>query len=191
MKSELFNPQKEVNLPKKIETPLNSEEGLAKLENWLKNILSPDEAEQCIFVLRSMADMILVNQCQKATKEFGTRLAEKFGDEESFFEISPSTTFSDIRSLGHLSKVHYRGDYHSVSLLEFHPIDKKEFSIIFDLSYGKIAGEGRTENIQAIYLPGDRAASLKVLKDNYGGSWEASYEFDKNKGCFVFIDDNK
>ncbi len=191
MKTEFFDQQREINLPRQIEIPLNSEDGLARLENWLKEIISEDEAEQCVFVLRSMVDMDFVNQCQEATGEFGKRLTEQFGEEESFFEISPSTNFSDVRSRYRLSKTNYRGDYHSVGLLEFNPKNKETFSLIFDLTYGNVAGEGKRKDIFVIYSPGKREQAAGVLKNKYGGSWETAMELNKKTGKLVFPEDNK
>lgn len=188
---EFPEPRNEKMHPEKMEASLDSEEELSRLENWLRNFLGTDEAEQCVFVLKSMAQDSFANHCQEATTEFGKNLAEHFGGEESFFEISPSADFCDARSNGYLSKVNYTDDYHSVGILEFNSKNNQPSSLIFDLTYGNVVRKGKRKNILVIYSPGAKTNALETLKNTYGGSWEISMEFNKKTGNFVFPDDNK
>lgn len=172
---------------KNIETLLKSQEDFDKLENWLEPMIGKEPAEQCVFVLRSMAEMDFGNQCKEATKEFGARLLQQFGGEESFFELVPSANFYDAKSNKPLMNVGYRGDFHSVGVLEFKPENKEPFSLIFDLTYGTISSESKNEAIMAINCPGTKEKAVSALGQQYGGSWEIEFKLDKKTGNFVFL----
>ena len=90
-----------------------------------------------------------------------------------------------------LSKINYRGDYHSVGLLEFSSTDKQPFSVIFDLTYGNVSGKDKRNTIQAFYFSGDREQAAEILKNHYGGSWTVDYELDKKTGNFVYCEKPK
>lgn len=191
MKFEFNGEKNEKIFQEEMEISLDSEKDLLKMENWLKKLVGDEEAEQCVFVLRSMIEIDFINQCSEATKEFGKRLAERFGEEESFFDLAPDAEFSDVRSSRHLSKTSYRGDYHSVGLLEFKPAEKLPFSLVFDLTYGNVVRRGNRKAVLAIYSQGSRTQALEKLRNHYGGLWEVELEFDKQSEKFVFPKDRK
>jgi len=181
--------QKEV-LPKvsKFEFFLNSEQGFKDLEKLLTPLLGEEGAEQCAFVLRSMAEKDFTNHCEKATQEFGRELNRRFGEEESFFELVPPVNFSDVRNSSPLEKIGYRGGYHSVGLLEFNPENKQAFSLALDLTYGDVAVEKRSGLALALYCPGTGKQALEMLKNHYGGSWRKELMLNKKTGQFVFYE---
>lgn len=181
-KSEIFT-------TKHLEISLKSENDFKKLTDWLTVLINDNEsAEQCVFALHSMIESVECNQCDDASKEFGRKLNERFGGEESFFDLAPSASFSIVRSYDPLDKVNYiKAYYHSVGLIEFILKNKEKCSLIFDLTYGKIAGYGRRDEIRVIYSKGTRVDALGSLKKQYGGMWEAEMELDKKSGNFKFL----
>lgn len=179
MNLEFSQPKSELPSKKELEIPLESEENFIRLENWLQNIIGKEEAGQCVFVLRSMAEMDFINQCQKKTQEFGKRLSEQFGGEESFFDLVPSANFYDVRSYRHKA-------YHSVGLLEFNSPNKQPSFLIFDLAYGTVSGKGRRKDILVLYASGPKEQAMEKLKDHrFGGSWKIDLKFNKRTGQFV------
>jgi hypothetical protein len=176
------------NIPpafEQMEISLSSPEDLAKLENHLLPLLGDDAAEQCVFVLRSMADDITANRCHDATKEFGRGLATSFGDEESFFDLAPDAKFSDTQSQQFLSNSGKALKHHSVGLLEFNPPQGQPFALAFDLTYGEVFGSERKNAISFFHSPGTREQAMQMLKNHYGGSWGVEYEFNPQNGRFV------
>jgi len=188
MSIEIPSQEKEVLKYDKKELYLDSEKDLGDFSVWLGKFLDQESTEQCIFVLRSMAEEDFVNQCDEMTKEFGKRLNERFGEEESFFDLVPSASFSDLRSTSRLHKTRYTGDYHDVGLIVIDKEKEKSISLVFDLTYGNVVREGSRKNVLVIGVQGDRKAALNVLNNHYGGKWEVNLEFDKNKGDFTFVD---
>jgi len=191
MSLEFPQQEREKSFQNKIEITLDSEEKFLELEKWLKAFIDQEAAEQCVFVLRSMSRERRPNQCQAATQGFGEKLNERFGDEESFFDLVPDAEFSDVRSHRPLDKVGYYGDFHSVGMLEFSFSNKEEnFSLIFDLTYGTISGKGSRKSMLIMHSAGDRKKSLKELKDIYGGDWKVDYELNKKTNSFTFYNNN-
>jgi len=190
MKLESFE-QREV-LPKvnKLEFSLGSEKGFKELEKLLNPLLGVEGAEQCAFILRSMAERDFTNHCEKATQEFGRELTRRFGEEESFFDLVPQANFSDVRNYSPLEKIGYRGGYHSVGLLEFNSGNNQTFSLIIDLTYGDVIPEKRSGLALALCCPGAGKQALEILKNHYGGSWRKDFEFNKKTGQFVFYEGN-
>ena len=167
------------------EVSLSSEKDLGKLKKWVQLFLGEEAAEQCAFVLHSLADENFSNDCEQATQEFGRALATRFGGEESFFDLSPYAKFSDARSYKFLSNSGKALDHHSVGLLEFKPPRKSPFSLAFDLTYGDISGSPKKDAISVFHAPGTREQALKLLKNHYGGSWKVQYELNPENGHFV------
>jgi hypothetical protein len=182
--------QKNETLPgKQLEISLKSEKDFSNLENWLQPLIGAEEAAQCVFALRSMAGEDFANRCKDATKEFGRRLAEHFGGEESFFDIAPSANFYETRSNSPLAKVGYhRGDYHSVGLLEFKPSKGQTFALTFDLTYDDVSSKSKRGAILILYSQGTREQAMNMLKDHYGGLWKIEFAFDKKTDNFVFCE---
>jgi len=168
-----------------VEVSLTSEEDLKSLENQLNPLLGKDAAEQCVLVLRSMADDDFAIRCHDATHEFGHRLAANFGEEESFFDLAPFAKFSDAKAYRFLSKFGNHENHHSVGLLEFNPPKKPPFSLAFDLAYGNVGGSSKKDAISVFHTPGNRHQALQMLKEHYGGSWKVDYEFHPETGRFV------
>ncbi|HBP01516.1 MAG: hypothetical protein UY41_C0028G0003 [Candidatus Moranbacteria bacterium GW2011_GWE1_49_15] len=183
--------KKEIFLPKheEFEFSLGKQEDLEKLESWLGGKIGTEEAAQCVFVLRSMAAEDFVNHCNDATKEFGIKLSQKFGGEESFFDLVPDAAYSDAKSRTPLAKIGYRkGDFHSVGLLEMNLPDERNFTLAFDLTYGDISGKGERDSALVLYSPGGEKRALEGLSGHYGGSWETDFEFDRETGRFISKD---
>lgn len=183
--------QKNILLPfQQLEVSLVSKKDLEKLESWLQPLIGEEAAGQCTFVLQSMADENYRSHCKNATQEFGRRLAERFGDEESFFELAPHAKFSDVKSFSSLDKIGFQKrnpkDYHSVGLLEFDMPKGQSFSLAFDLTYGAVAGKKDQDEISVLYSPGTGKPALEMLLNHYGGSWKRELEFNKKNGKFVF-----
>jgi hypothetical protein len=173
-------------IPKQYEVSLDSKKDLENLENQLKSLIGTEEAEQCVFALRSMAEDDFTNHCNDATKEFGRRLATKFGGEESFFELAPDANFSEIRSNQSLDETGYQGDYHSVGLLEFKLKNKSAASLIFDLTYGNVSNKSSNNSALVLYSPTAEKQAIDMLKNRYGGLWKKEFRFDQETGKFIF-----
>lgn len=167
------------------EISLSKEEDLKNLEDRLQPLLGDEAAEQCVLVLRSMADDDFGIRCHDATHEFGQRLAASFGEEESFFKLAPFANFSDVKSYSPLTKMAGPDKYHSVGMLELKPPERKAFSLAFDLNYRNVSGSPKKDAISFFYTPGTREQALKMLKNHYGGSWRVDYEFNPENGRFV------
>ncbi|OGF20534.1 hypothetical protein A2316_02440 [Candidatus Falkowbacteria bacterium RIFOXYB2_FULL_38_15] len=180
------NEEKPFNL---LEISLTSEKNLETLKRQISPLLGEEATEQCVFVLNSMAADDYRNHCKDATQEFGRKLAENFGGEESFFDLAPPCRYSDTRSNSSLNKVNYSGKYHSVGLIEFKVPDKKPFSIIFDLTYGVVSGNKNQDKILVIQTPESGEKVMEVLKEHYGGKWSRSFFFNKENGNFVFCEE--
>ena len=178
-------------VPKEMEISLKSEKDIKNLESLLQSLIGSDGADQLIFVLRSMAEEDFVNHCKDATLEFGQRLAKRFGEEESFFEILPVSDLYDARSYKPLDKVGYSKDYHSVVLLRIKPDGKEASSLIFDLTYGSVSSKSEKEDgILVLHSSGTKEQMMDMLNGHYGGLWKAELRFNKKDNHFVFIDEN-
>ncbi|MDH4330270.1 MAG: hypothetical protein OEV93_01840 [Candidatus Moranbacteria bacterium] len=178
--------EKENILQGRLEISLESEGDFEKLEEWLREIIDTEEAEQCVFVLRSMQGMDFRNQCQDATQKFGTQLNTQFGGEESFFDLVPSAKFSDVRTHSPMDKTGSRDNHHSVALLEMNPDNKEAASLVFDLTYGHASGRGKRNAISVFSLKGDAKQIMEALKDHYGGSWKVNFELNRKTGEYRF-----
>lgn len=170
----------QIKFPQKIEFSLKSPEDLERVENWLKEIMNEEAAEQCAFVLKSMAEEAFPNHCNEATQAFGKNLAENYGGEESFFELAPDSEFIDARSYN-VTKVK-RVDFHSVAVIEIKE-EEEVHSVIFDLTYHTVSP---SENALALYSQGGRAEAMEALKKNYGGTWKSELTLNKKTNTFNF-----
>ncbi|MDD5652412.1 MAG: hypothetical protein PHX98_03395 [Candidatus Moranbacteria bacterium] len=184
-------PEKNIEVPQKtfLELPLEKEKekDYEKLEIWLAPLIGKEGAEQCVFVLKTMEGENFLNHCDEAVKEFGKRLNERLGDEESFFDLCPSARYMTVRSEKSLDKIGYICEHHDIGMLEIPKNKEREF-IVFDLSYGNVMREGRRKAIAVSYFSGERRELLEKIKNKYGGKWEIKFELDKKKGNFVFQD---
>ena len=178
----------EIKSPEKIEFSLNSDEELKKIEDWLCPLMGDESAEQCVFVLRSMTGDDYRNHCKDATQEFGRRLLERFGNEESFFDLTPSAKYSDVRSHSPLTQIGYSGDYHSVGMLEIKKGENDSSFLIFDLTYGVISGRKNQDDILVMNFEGKKDEAIKALNDHYGGSWNVEFTLAPENSKFVFSD---
>lgn len=172
--------------PSRLEISIKSEADLQKLTDWLKPLMGDEAAEQCIFVLRTMIEEDYVNRCNDATREFGERLATRYGGEESLVDLVPDVEISDARSYSSLSKIGYRGDHHSVALMELK--GEKPASVIVDLTYGSVASDAEQDTALVLYAPGGTAEAMEKLKETYGGSWQVELKLNSRTGKFVFQD---
>ena len=184
MSREISGNEKEKEfIHQKIEVNLESEDDLDELKELLLPILGEDGSEQCIFVLKSTASEDYVNQCNKATQGFGKKLNTRFGEEESFFEIMPESEYYDVRSEGPFKD--YKGDFHSVGLLEFDSEEKEKQSLIFDLTYDDLR-IGKEGAVLIVSSTGSKETMLNYLDSRYGGIWKVSFTFDKEKETFFY-----
>lgn len=176
------------NIPplfEQVEISLASEKDLKNLESRLQPLLGKDAAEQCVFVLRSMADENFVNRCQDASKEFGRGLAANFGEEESFFELAPFAKFSVARSSNFVTKGGKSLKNHDVAILELESPQRQPFSLIFDLTYGDVVGSVKKDPISVFYSFRKNKEVMQMLGNHYGGSWKKELEFNPKTGHFV------
>ena len=169
-----------------IVTCLKLEEDFKKTQLWLQNFLDIEAAEQCTFVLRSMAEDDFNNHCNDATKELGIKLATRFGDEESFFDIDSAADFFDVKSGKQSNR-----DFHSVGLLEFKPADKDPFSLIFDLTYHTVSNNVERNAAAIFHCVGNKERALAKLEARYGGSWQIDYILNTQDKTFVYAEGNK
>jgi hypothetical protein len=171
-----------------FETSLSSEKDFEKLESQLQTFLGSEEAAQYVFVLKTITEENYANHCNNATQEFGKGLAKQFGGEESFFELSPESKFSDVRSYTPLNKMGYQGEFHSIGLLEFKNTEQKNSSLIIDLTYGTVSKNVKQEAILVKYISTTGEEVMNILHNHYGGSWKKDLDFNKESGKFVFKD---
>ena len=168
-----------------LEISVTSEKDLDRLRDWLETIIGSEGAEQCVFVLKTMIDEDFRNHCKDATQEFGKRLATRFGEEESFFDLVPDAEFSDVRSYEPLSKVGYRGDYHSVAMLELSQ-EEKRVAVLVDLTYSNVASGIEDGTALVLYVPGSADDAMTTLQKKYGGVWKVDLKLNTTTGTFVF-----
>jgi len=162
---------------------------LERIEKWLHPFIGKSAAQQCAFVLRSMSDEDFRNHCDEAVKEFGRRLAYRFGDEESFFDLARHARFGVTRSYSStLDKVGYQNTrHHDVALLEFENPKGPPFSLVFDLVYGVVAAkEKNLDKSLALFIPGTGKKVLEALEAHYGGKWRKEMNFNPENGHFVY-----
>ncbi len=174
------------SIPQRLEISVTSEKDLHRLTEWLTPLVGEEGAEQCVFALRSMVQEDYTNHCKDATQKFGQRLAEHFGGEESFFDLVPAATFSDVRSYDSLSKVGYRGDYHSVAMIELKPSQKQSASIFVDLTYYTVSNDAKKDGALILYAPGNAQQGLSVLENHYGGKWKIDFRLNVQTSTFTF-----
>ncbi len=173
---------------KKLEINISSEKDLAQVEQLLSPIFGTEAAAQCAFVLSTFATEDYANRCNEATQEFARRLARRYGDEESFFDTAPTTTFIDARTYETLREQGYRGNHHSVALLESKSKNNPPITVIFDLTYYTVAPDAKKESALVLPINGQVAQALQKLKQHYGATWQAEWIFDPKKKTFNFQD---
>ncbi|GEM_PF-2461926 len=181
----------------KTELSPNDKESLKKLAEQLENFMDKEAAEQLIFILKMMATEDYVNQCRLATKALAEKMNERFGGEESFFDLMPpKTRLFDLRSNEGLSKINYQSPSgHSVAGLDFFDNrsaskNKKRF-IIIDPVYGVVNRKVDRDNILLLAGFGNIEEAKKALSEVYGGRWQEAYFFDRKNNKFIFIDKDK
>jgi hypothetical protein len=170
---------------KSLEISVGSEKDLGELMDWLKPIVGDEGAEQFVFALRTMIGEDYVNHCKDATQEFGKRLATRFGDEESFFDLVPSAEFSDVRSYAPLNKVGSRADYHSVAMIDLQK-EHGPMSVIIDLTYSTVSSDSEQSTALLLQSEGNDEEAMAALQEKYGGAWKVDFKLDTETGTFVF-----
>ncbi len=186
MSREFSERRQEVVTSQRFEIVLSSEKDCAMLETWLSTLIGTEAAEQCVFAMRSTVQKDFTNHCKDATQELGKALAERFGGEESFFDVVPGASFSDVRSYAPLDKTRYRGDYHSVGLLELVSQHKESFCLIVDLTFYTVSPDVKKNGVLVASTPGGHGEALKMLENEYGGSWKVEFKFNPQKNNFEF-----
>lgn len=173
-------------ITQKIEVSLKSEKDMKRLEDFLKDVFGDEGSEQCVFVLKIIADNDFANHCNEATQAFGKELTRRFGGEESFFDTVNSAEFIDARTYDPMVKKTKKVDFHSVAVIKTSNDSKAETScVIFDLTYYTVSG---SDGILVINSPGDLNNAMKTLRGYYGGSWKPEFNLNKETGKFLYND---
>lgn len=185
-KEKINNPEAKI-INEVIDIPLEKENAFEILKKSLVKTFGEEGTDQLIFVLKTEVEKDFVNQCNKATQELGADLLKNFGEEESFFELVPNSKYYDARSEEPLTKLSYRGDFHSVGLIEVDLGEKGRMSLAIDLNFSDL-GVSRENVIRILSSSGNKEDMLNFLKKEYGGKWKLNYYLDKEKGNYIFCE---
>lgn len=167
--------------------PLRQDRFPAELSRDLQHYLSPDAADQLLFVLRSLVTEDFVNRCHDATAALGSALATRFGDEPSFLEECPGTEVFDAKTHDRLPKFRWSGNFHSVALLLNTSKEHPPFYILIDLTYSTVAGSDASKGHEALIVAGsgNRQSALQKLHNLYGGDWKIDFVFQDGVKRFI------
>lgn len=171
----------------RFETCFESEKEFDDFKKIIEPVIGEEGSEKIIFSLKSVMAEDFTNQCNKATQEFGSRLNAKNDENESFFEIDQDANYYDARC----DQIPgYKGDFHSVGLIEIKNENNEKKSLIFDLTYSDL-GKGRRGAILFLLSQGNTAEALEILKKNYKSStWKINFKLDKKKNTFVYCEND-
>lgn len=175
---------------------LQKEESKRQLHEKLTPFFGEEGADQFVFVLEALAvdddRNDFINHCSEAVKQLGRLLAERFGGDDgedtSFFDLVPGSSYVELKGKHLMEKFGYRGDYHSIGAIELPPSlnAPKGISVAVDFTYSTVHTMARTPRI-VFLIPGDLQALEQGITGHYGGSWKVEFRFKPKTGTYQYI----
>lgn len=148
----------------------------------IEKLLGKEVAQNLFSIIADITkNFDFTNHCHEATKELGRKLSQIISSipNASFYEWQGQPPF----------KFNYRGQHHSVGVISIGANKKNKTltQITIDMTYNTVDRASKDPTWISTSTT-DKNEEKNILQEKYGGSWNAVYKLNPEKGNFQYIE---